>query len=255
MSGINGISNPVQTNEMAKSSQTEKTQVSGKVIGSPELSENAAKYYEQLKKKFSNMDFILVSADQKEAAKAQAASYANPHRMVVLIDEEKIERMAEDESFRKQYEGIIQNGANSLAQMAKQITASGANVKGFGMQIKDNRASFFAAVDKSFAMQREMQQKRLAEKKAAAKKAEKKAAKEEAEERLQESLREKEESIRGEDTEAVHNQWNPEDVEIISASSIEELMQKIEDYNFYNMSNSVQTESERQLGQNIDFSV
>ena len=39
----------------------------GKQIGNPQLSEKAQKYYEQLKKKYSNMEFILVSADQKEA--------------------------------------------------------------------------------------------------------------------------------------------------------------------------------------------
>ncbi|MDE7476931.1 MAG: hypothetical protein K2M91_03115, partial [Lachnospiraceae bacterium] len=78
-----------------------KTKVSGRTIGSPELSENAAKYYEQLRRKYGNLDFILVSKDQKEFAKATASSYSNPNKMVVLIDEEKIERMAEDEDYRK----------------------------------------------------------------------------------------------------------------------------------------------------------
>lgn len=53
------------------------------------------------------MDFILVSKDQKANAQANAASYANAGKMVVLIDEEKVERMAADENYRKQYEGII----------------------------------------------------------------------------------------------------------------------------------------------------
>ncbi len=55
------------------------------------------------------MNFILVSEDQKENAKANAAGYANSNNMVVLIDEDKIERMASDENYRKQYEGIIAN--------------------------------------------------------------------------------------------------------------------------------------------------
>ena len=54
------------------------------------------------------MNFILVSEDQKENAKANAAGYANSNNMVVLIDEDKIERMASDENYRKQYEGILQ---------------------------------------------------------------------------------------------------------------------------------------------------
>ena len=44
----------------------------GKTIGNAKLSEEGAKYYQELKKKYSNMDFILVSKEQK--ANAQASS-------------------------------------------------------------------------------------------------------------------------------------------------------------------------------------
>ncbi len=258
MSELAGVSGAVQTAQATEASKlakagktTEKRQVSGRTIGNPELSEKGAKYYEELKKKFPKMEFILVSADQKEAAKARAASYANPNRMVVLIDEEKIERMAEDENYRRQYEGIIQNGANSLSQMAKKIAASGANVKGFGMQVKDNRASFFAAVDKSFSAMRERQQKRIAEKKAAkkaeAKKAEKKAAGEKHREKLEES--------RAEEPDTRRDDWDEEDVEILSASSVDELMRMLEDYRFYSLSDQARTEEELQVGQSFDLSV
>ena len=43
-----------------------KSKVSGRTIGDPVLSDKAKKYYEQLKAKYSNMDFILVSPEQKE---------------------------------------------------------------------------------------------------------------------------------------------------------------------------------------------
>ena len=60
-----------------KSQQTQKTQqknrVSGKTIGEPQLSEKGAKYYEQLKAKYGNYDFILVSKDQKANAERNAA--------------------------------------------------------------------------------------------------------------------------------------------------------------------------------------
>ena len=95
--------------------------MSGRTIGAPELSENAAKYYEQLKKKYGNLDFILVSRDQKEFAKANASKYSNTHKMVVLIDEDKIERMAEDEDYRKQYESIIAKGASGLSQLTNKL--------------------------------------------------------------------------------------------------------------------------------------
>ncbi|MDE6927051.1 MAG: hypothetical protein K2P59_17705, partial [Acetatifactor sp.] len=41
-----------------KAADTRKTGNYGKTIGQPKLSDKAAKYYEELKKKFSNMDFI-----------------------------------------------------------------------------------------------------------------------------------------------------------------------------------------------------
>ena len=105
----------------------------GQTIGQPELSEKAAKYYEQLKKKYGNYDFILVSRDQKENAKANAAKYANGYKTVVLIDEDKIEQMATDEKFRKQYEGILSGAAAQIQQLKTSLQSSGAQVKGFGM--------------------------------------------------------------------------------------------------------------------------
>ena len=59
------------------------------------------------------MDFILVSADKKEEAQANAAQYANANHTVVLIDTDKIEKMAEDEAYRKKYEGIISGAADA----------------------------------------------------------------------------------------------------------------------------------------------
>ena len=103
----------------------------GRTIGQPELSEKAAKYYEQLKKKYGNYDFILVSRDQKENAKANAAKYANGYKTVVLIDEDKIEQMATDEKFRKQYEGILSGAAAQIQQLKTSLQSSGAQVKGF----------------------------------------------------------------------------------------------------------------------------
>ena len=165
-----------KTSDIQKTSEAgKKSSVSGKTIGSPKLSEKAARYYEQLKSKYSNMDFILVSADQKEQAKAQAGSYANANKMVVLIDEEKIEKMAEDENYRKQYEGIIANAATGLSSMSSKISATGASVKGFGMQVNDDgTASYFAVLKKSSAAQKQRIEKN-AEKKKEAKKAEAKS--------------------------------------------------------------------------------
>ena len=113
------------------------------------------------------MDFILVSEDKKEQAKAQASNYANASKMVVLIDEDKVERMAEDENYRKQYEAIIANAASGISRLKSSLESSGANVKGFGMQVNDGgTATYFAVLEESSAAQRERIEKKAAEKKA-----------------------------------------------------------------------------------------
>ena len=160
------------TGKTSETAQTRgKTEDYGRTIGQPELSEKAAKYYEQLKKRYGNYDFILVSRDQKENAKANAAKYANGYKTVVLIDEDKIEQMATDEKFRKQYEGILSGAAAQI------------------QQLKEKRAE-------------------------------------------------------SDDT---------EETVTITANSIEELLSRIDTYNFNTRSDEVQTQSERQVGQNIDF--
>ncbi len=218
-----------------------KFDVKGKTIGQPKLSEKAAKYYEELKSKYKNMDFILVSKDMKEMAKSNAGSFANPQKMVVLIDEEKVERMAEDEKFRKQYEGVIASAQKQLPQL-KQALGRFSNVKGFGVQVKDNGVtSFFAVMSKSFNDQAARLEKRRVEKKAEKKEAEKKAEKKERQERLEE----KREEHRLETKEA--------EEEVFSADSIDELVKMVEDFNYQFVSDTTMTEAEKGLGTIIDF--
>ncbi|MDO5572756.1 MAG: DUF6033 family protein [bacterium] len=230
------------SNNTSKTSGTSK--VKGKTIGSPQLSEKASKYYEELKKKYSNMDFILVSEDQKANAQAQAGNYANANKTVVLIDEDKIERMAEDSQYRKQYEGIISGAANKLAQMSGSLAAAGANVKTYGMQVNDNgAASFFAVMKKSFSSQNEKLSKRIADKRTEKKAAEKKAQKKEAEEKLKKGRADKADVTDTEETVTV------------TASSVESLIQKINDMMLAERSDQVQTDEEKLVGQNMDYSI
>lgn len=228
-----------QTQSTAKTDKTTaKSKVSGKTIGEPQLSEKAQKYYDQLKKKYGNMDFILVSKDMKATAQSQAGSYANANKMVVLIDEEKIERMAEDEDYRKKYEGIISGATSQMQQLKSSLTASGAKVKGYGMQVNDGgNTSFFAVIDKSLEAQRKRITKK-AEQKAADKK---KAQKEEKEKRAEEARAEKQSKSK-------------EDLVTVTASSVEELLNKINDTMFAAMSDNMETEEEKRVGHNFDYS-
>ncbi|MBS6466394.1 MAG: hypothetical protein KH381_06585 [Clostridium sp.] len=206
-------------------------------IGNPQLSEQASQYYEELKKKFSGMSFVLVSREQKQQAQANAASYASPDKMVVLIDEDKIERMAMDEAYRTQYEGVIANASGELAQMSSQLTTSGQMVKGYGMQIDDKgMASYFAVLEKSSAAQKERIEKKAEKNRQAKKDAAKKAKKKEQQERLEESGKTKKETI------------------TVKASSIEELIQKIKEQN-PDTEKTILTKEEQITGQRFDQSV
>lgn len=212
----------------------------GKTLGKVQLSEEGAKYYEELKKKYSGMDFVLVSKDMKDYAKQHASSFGNANRMVVLIDEEKIERMATDADFRAKYEGLISRAQNQMPQL-QSIMQTKPGVKTIGMQVGDNgKASFFAVMSKS---NQEVSQK-LAEKRAEKKKAEKAAEKKAEKKEQAEKLREKK-------TEDVPE--DEEDYVILQADSVEELLKKIEDYDFSLRADSVRTPYEQNLGQSIDF--
>lgn len=216
----------------------------GKTIGEPKLSKEAQKYYDKLKKKFGNYDFILVSEDQKANAQANAGKYANNIKTVVLIDEAKIERMATDESYRKKYEGILSGATAQLQQMKSSMESSGANVKGYGMQVNDNgTASYFAVLKKSAA-----DQKARIEKSAEKKKAEKKVAEQKAEKKRESERLEKKKTDKLGDVDS-----DEEETITITANSVEELMKKISDYNFAEKSDNVQTDTEKLVGQHVDF--
>lgn len=229
------VNETIVTNNFDNTIKTERNQVNsvkGRTIGKVKLSDEAAKYYEELKSKYSNMEFVLVSSDMKEQAKAHAASFANPSKMVVLIDEEKIERMATDVEYRKQYESIISNAANSLSQLASKAENGNSGILSYGMQINDDgTASFFAVIDKSLAAQRER-----------------------IEEKAEENLKEKKAERKEQEKERLEK-FGERDTVTIKASSVEELIKKIDDLNMEIRSDNVRTAEEQNIGMNFDFSV
>ncbi|MCR5507690.1 MAG: DUF6033 family protein [Lachnospiraceae bacterium] len=247
----------------------------GRTIGEPKLSEEGKKYYEGLKKKFHGYDFILVSKDQIANAKAQAARYANPNKPVVLIDEEKIEKMATDREYREKYESVIAGASSQLSKMKDKLMASGADFKGFGMQVNDGgTASFFAVVKKSQDAQAARIKEKRAESKAANKAAQKKlkakqAEKKRAEKQKAEKLKEKakDDEVKGDVREMTREEIDelPPDIQeglgriweentvTISASSVDELIVKLGDYVQDERMNSIRTPQEEMIGGHIDF--
>ena len=235
-----------------KSSLVPKTTEYGNTIGDVKLSDKAKDYYNQLKGKFHNMEFIAVSKDMKAQVQANAAAYGNANKMVVLIDEEKLERMATDESFRKKYEGIIAMSQTKMAEAKNSLTSSGASVKNFGMSVDSNgKESFFATVEKSQDLQKKRIEKKAAEKKEQKAKEKKKAEKEAREERLQKAKDKKIDKTA--DEEDPQNIDDGKEYVTIEAKSMDELLSKVQKYSYSEALNRVFTDSERMVGGHVDF--
>lgn len=207
--------------------------------GNPKLSSRAEEYYKQLKQKYGKLNFVLVSADKKQEADAMKGSFARAGSLTVLIDTDKIERMAEDENYRKQIETTISNASSGLSQLTAQM-GNTSNVKAYGMTIdKTGNASYFAVVDKSLEAQKKRIEKKATEKREAKKEESKKAAKEAAKKRIEDGG--KTSKTKGEDTVT------------ITANSVEELMQKIKDYEMDFYTDNIMTKEETTVGQSVDF--
>ncbi|MDO5154899.1 MAG: DUF6033 family protein [Eubacteriales bacterium] len=231
----------------------------GMAIGDVQLSDKAKEYYEKLKSKFHNMEFIAVSQDMKSKVHANAAAYGNANKQVVLIDDAKLEQMANDESFRKKYEGIIAMSQTQLTNAKNSLASSGANVKNFGMSVNsDGTTSFFATLEKSSNDQAKIMEKKQAEKKAAKAKEKKQAekkAKEEKLEKTREENRVKQKELKegkGKDDKNISETDEKEYVEI-KADSMDDLVSKVSKYAYDNSANSVMTDEEMRVGQNFDF--
>ncbi len=246
----NAITNAYTAQAAAESASASKTKNTSKVtkpagqkeVGKPQLSEKAQKYYNQLRKKFSNMDFILVSSDKKEEVQANASKYAGNSALVVLIDEDKIEKMAEDEAYRAKYEGILRGATTQMAQMKQSLGKNADSVKTIGMSFNEKGvASFFAVVDKSLASQKKRIEKKAEQKAEDKKKAERKAEQKRAEEKRKDGV----EKAGG----------DAEDTVTVTAGSWDELLKKINDTITMARADSLRTEQETWVGQRFDSAI
>ena len=66
MNTVSQMEYVAQTNAAYETSGAKKNSNYGRTIGNPELSEAGQNYYQELKNKYSNMDFILVRKDMNE---------------------------------------------------------------------------------------------------------------------------------------------------------------------------------------------
>jgi hypothetical protein len=236
----------------SKTTDTDKVSVSGRTYGDAKLSSTAAKYYEELKKKYGNMDFVLVDSDKIDEAKQNLASFGSSSGLTVLIDTDKIEKMATDEEYRAKYEAILTNAQSQMSsikeQLASQYGVSANSIKTIGMSVDDGgNTSFFAVVDKSLQAQRERIETKRAEAKA--------KAKEEAKEEREEKLEEQREARKTDKKDQSDASDISGDYDIIKSDTLEGLFDKLSEYLYSSLADSVQTEEEKQVGQSVDYTV
>lgn len=228
LSSLQGNYNKV-TNETAQTANTKNT------VGNPKLSETASDYYEELKAKYTDVEFVLVSNDKTDVAKEYTSNLISDKSMIVLISEDEVEQMAIDENVRTQNEKLIDDAKAQMPGLLEQLKNSGTDVKSFGMEFNDDgTASYFAVVDQSMAAQKERIENNLAEKRA-----EKKAdAKEAAAEKLE-----------------ANRTGRKGNLTTVTASSMEELVKKLQDMTYEAKADSVMTEQEKMVGQNFNITI
>lgn len=164
-----------------------------------ELSDAAKNLLEELREKYGNMEISVAKWSSDEEQDYYARNCQKEYS--VLIDPEALEAMAADESVREKYESILDQAGDHSKAMEEALGEDVDRIKSFSITIgADGKVSFAVQLMKDFEERN-------------AKRAEKSA-----EEQREEKLEEKRAKKREEEKERL---------EKISADSIEELIEKI----------------------------
>lgn len=214
---------------------------------SVQLSDAAQKLLDELKEKYTNMDFMVANYSSDE--EAQELLSRGTKEYSVLMDPETLEKMASDEEAKEKYIGILEDSTSKLDDMKEQLKDSDENVTRIGFSVgNDGQVSYFAELEKSSKEQSDRIEAARDEKRAAKKEETKKAAKKAVEEKQQESL----ETKRKEHANALYGKQG-ESVKrtTVIASSTEELLEKIKNVDW----DSITEEQVKSHGGRIDFTV
>lgn len=151
----------------SNSSRTDKTR---KTDNNVQLSDRAKALLQELKKTYSNMDFMVADYESEE----EAASYLNrgSKEYSVLIDPEELERMASDDNVKEQNLSILDNAVGKLDEMKNQLGDKENEVVCMGISIgKNGEVSYFAELEKAGERQKEFVDRIRENKKESAKEA------------------------------------------------------------------------------------
>ena len=146
--------------ENATTAKTEKAGNQAQV----QLSNRAQELLEKLKKKYSNMDFMVAEYEGDDEAAEYLSRGTKDYS--VLIEPELLEKMAADEDTEKKYVGIIEGATEQFEEMNSELGKDIENVKTLGFTVKeDGTTTLFADLEKMGDQQKERIEKARAEKK------------------------------------------------------------------------------------------
>lgn len=167
----NAVKGRKNQDKTSKSNSSQKAEKAGNTGSSVQLSDKAKSLLQELKKTYTNMDFIVADYDSEEEAASYLARSTKEYS--VLIDAEELERMASDESVKEQNLSLLDEAVGKLGELKNQLGDKNDEVVRLGITIgKNGEMSFFAELEKAGERQKEFIDNIRDSKKEAAEKAE-----------------------------------------------------------------------------------
>ena len=193
----------------------------------PALSKAAQNLLKELKKTYSNMDFIVADFEtDEEAASLMSRGTAE---YSALFTPEELEKMAADEDVKNKNMKILDGAVSKLDEMKTKLGDKADDVTRIGISFGDDgEVSFFAELEKNSEKQRERIEKQREDKRDAAK-----------------------EAGRSEAAEYLAHGKSTGKRTTVYASTIEELAEKISQVDW----NTVKEERQNTTGQRFDFTI
>lgn len=152
----NNYDNSVKERKDRETTRPERRGKAGSDDSQVKLSRGAKKLLEELRKTYSNMDFIV--ADYETEEEAQGYLSRGTKEYSVLIDPETLEKMAADGKVKEKYMGILEDATKKFSSFKEQLKEEGKEdtVIHFGVSIdKNGTVSYFAELEKMGEKQRE----------------------------------------------------------------------------------------------------
>jgi hypothetical protein len=116
------LNNAQAANQSNKTPEVSRNEGKKNIIGNPKLTDAAASYYDDLRAKYGDAEFVLVSDDRIEGAKELASNIASDKSMIVIISESEVEKMATDEATRNKNEKLIADAQTQMPALKEQAS-------------------------------------------------------------------------------------------------------------------------------------